>query len=320
MDPPVNQPGVFSASVARLRVVCDEHVEVSLRVVAFPQASPGQFVQVLCRAAPAVGEKELTAQIPQGWSRPDAGASAPSAPLLRRPFSLGGLRRMSDGCEIDLLFRIVGQGTAWLAARQSGEMVDVMGPFGRGFSPPPPDSLAILVAGGIGWPPIHWLAETLRAAGVRCEGVCGARQRALLPVTLDGEPPADGRPGLFVRELSRHGIPVIVTTDDGSSGVHGTVADGLRRLLDGVRDADRVRVFACGPHAMLRAVAEACAGRRVSCEVAMEQMMACGMGTCQSCVVPVRDRGSPEGWRYRLCCSDGPVFDASSIIWEQPVH
>jgi len=316
-----NQPGMFSATVARRRDVCDEHVEITLHVDSLWQAAPGQFVQVLCHdAAPTGPQPARTAPTSQEWLPASVAVTTAGAPLLRRPMSLGGLRQMPDGCEIDLLFRVVGHGTTWLASRRSGDAVDVMGPFGHGFTTPPQGCRALLVAGGIGLPPVRWLGERLSAAGVSCVCVVGSRDQACLPVTLDGEASQDGEPGLFVREFAGRNIPAIVTTDDGSCGMRGTAADGLTRLLAGTADVGSVRVFACGPYAMLRAIAAVCEQRRVSCEVAMEQMMACGMGTCQSCVVQVRDEGSPHGWRYRLCCSDGPVFDGSSIIWEQPGH
>lgn len=314
----VNQPGIFSSRVVRRRVVCEEHAEIALHVRGFPLATPGQFVQVLCRSAPGDDEAVRRTRALEAWPRSDGSADVPLPPLLRRPFSLGGLRRFSDGCEIDLLFRIVGPGTAWLAGRRSGDLVEVMGPLGRGFAPPPADCRALLVAGGIGLPPIRWLGEILTAAGMPCACVCGSRTRAILPVTLDGEPPANGVPGPYVREFAQHGIDVVVTTDDGSCGVHGTVGDGLLHLLGPIADVGGVRVFACGPHGMLQAVAASCHQRGLSCQVAMERMMACGMGTCQSCVVPVHDEGAKQRWRYALCCAEGPVFDASKVIWRQP--
>ncbi len=313
-----NQPGIFSSRVVRRRVVCEEHVEITLRVDFFPPATPGQFVQVLCRAAPGEHEAALRVHDSESWPPFGISTNASLAPLLRRPFSLGGLRRRSEGSEIDLLFRVIGPGTAWLAARHADDLVDIIGPLGRGFTLPPPGSMAVLVAGGIGLPPIRWLAEELNGARISCECACGSRARASLPVTLDGEPSTDGKPGLCVREFAQLGIRTVVATDDGSCGLRGSAVDGLLHLLRDVGGSEGAHVFACGPYPMLRAAAELCQDRRLPCEVAMEQMMACGMQTCQSCVVPVRDEGREQGWRYALCCGDGPVFDASTVIWQQP--
>ena len=80
--------------------------------------------------------------------------------------------------------------------------------------------------------------------------------------------------------------------------------------------AGEVTTYACGPESMMKAVADLCALRRIDSQLCMERSMACGMGTCQSCVVPVHDTDAPDGWCYKLCCTDGPIFDAQQVIWE----
>ncbi|MFQ5430273.1 MAG: dihydroorotate dehydrogenase electron transfer subunit [Phycisphaerae bacterium] len=304
--------GVFMARVSAQRALCSEHFELTLAIEGFPDAIPGQFLQVQCRppcAAPI--------ERPQ---RPDDSPCAnPCAdralPMLRRPFSLGGLRRAGTHIEIDIVARVVGPGTAWLDARRAGEPVNVIGPLGRGFSSPPPGRSALLVAGGVGLPPIRWLGETLCKQMVPCRAIFGARTRDLLPITLVAEPRGNGEFTPCLGGFSSHGLSAMITTDDGSCGLQGRVSDGLQRCLNRCADRDALFVYACGPEPMLRAVASLCRRYKVRCEVAMERMMACGMGTCQSCVVRVRDDSCAAGWRYALCCTEGPVFDAADVAW-----
>src|SRR5438105_5028 len=113
MAAPSLTPGVFLTRVLRRRMLCREHFELTVVALDFPLAEPGQFLQVLCR--------------------PANGSGSHSAPLLRRPFSIAGLRRVAGGTEIDLIGRIVGQGTAWLGERRADDIVNVLGPLGRPF-------------------------------------------------------------------------------------------------------------------------------------------------------------------------------------------
>jgi dihydroorotate dehydrogenase electron transfer subunit len=332
---------MFIARVVRRRTLCRAHFEIVLSVPSFPDAAPGQFVQALCRLPSGMnaGDGAPTPVVLAGqvdWLDADDGASGKAsrnaagrvqlprwtppqplgAPLLRRPFSIGGFRRMDDHCEISLLGRVIGSGTEWLAALSAGDPIDLIGPLGRGFTPPARGSRALLVAGGVGLPPIRWLAEVLTQRGWSCEAIYGAQTRDLLPLSLLEEPAADGRLTRCAAEFAESGVPVAITTDDGSCGMQGCVTDCLARYLDDCGDPAGRRVYACGPEAMLRTTALLCAARGLACETAMERRMGCGMGTCQSCVVRVRDAAAEQGWRYALCCTEGPVFDAASVLWE----
>ncbi|MBI4581199.1 MAG: dihydroorotate dehydrogenase electron transfer subunit [Planctomycetes bacterium] len=306
--------GVFETRVVANESICREHYRLTLAVDEFPLAHPGQFVQIMC-----------TDFSDAGWT---GGA------FIRRPFSIGGLRRRagngispptrrgrpaSSTVELDILHRAIGIGTCWLASLRPGDAVNILGPLGQAFPMPaaggPP---ALLVGGGIGLPPLIWLAETLREAGVPAIAFCGARSADLLPLTRD---PAvacrPDEPTLSCREFAGSGVPVLVATDDGSLGAHGLVPDVFADYVDRRRERFAgATVYTCGPERMMRAVAEVCRRRNLSCQVCLERMMACGMGTCQSCVVRIRDGSAPDGWRYRLCCTDGPVFDARDVIWE----
>ncbi len=289
--------GVFLARVLANQPICREHYRLTLTVAEFPAAVPGQFIQIMCTEP-----SEL------GWS---GGA------FIRRPFSIGGLRCTGSGIEVDVLYRAIGIGTKWLSRLQSGENVSILGPLGQPFRHPAADKLAILVGGGIGLPPLIWLAERLHAAGTPAVAFCGARSADLLPLSRDAQVPCSAEePTPLCPELARSATPALVATDDGSLGAHGLLPDVLSAWLDrNPTQAQKAVVYTCGPDRMMKAVAKLCIARNIPCQVCLERMMACGMGTCQSCVVRIRDNAAPEGWRYRLCCTDGPVFDAADVIW-----
>lgn len=118
-------------------------------------------------------------------------------------------------------------------------------------------------------------------------------------------------------EFAQWNVPALVCTDDGTLGSRGRVPEIFTSYLTGhAAEAAGAVVYTCGPEPMLRLVARTCESLGIPCQVCLERVMACGMGTCQSCVVRVRDGADPEGWRYRLCCTDGPVFDSRAVIWQ----
>jgi dihydroorotate dehydrogenase electron transfer subunit len=219
-----------------------------------------------------------------------------------------------------IISRTVGPGTAWLERLSPQETVNVTGPLGRGFRIPPEDVPIVLVGGGVGIPPLVYLARRLDESGRRdVTAVFGATTRDLLPVRLLSEPTTDGQPRMCAELAGVARFPVAITTDDGSVGMRGVVTDALRR-----RHADRGRqsraggmVFACGPEPMLEAVAEITRELGLGCQLCIERKMGCGLGTCLSCVVRVRDDSRAEGWRWALVCSDGPVFDREELVDQQ---
>ena len=288
-----NQRGIFLSHVTQRKTLCREHFELVLRLDHFPDCAPGQFVQILCRDPADL--------------RPSTSA------MLRRPFSVGGLRRESNHVDINIIGRVIGPGTAWLDSRKEGDAVDILGPLGRPFTMPQRDAQSFLVAGGVGLPPIRWLCEKLREYGSSCEFFFGAQTSDLIPFELIEKPSTDGVPSSCAALFNHPGVRTAITTDDGSVGMRGRITDALVRRLDRSDTGPRLRVFACGPEPMLEAVAALCELRKVACEVALERVMGCGMATCQSCVVPVKD--SVNDWKYALCCRDGPVFDAGKVVW-----
>jgi dihydroorotate dehydrogenase electron transfer subunit len=323
------------ATVEVNRPLCREHFLLRLRITGpFPRTQPGQFVQLGCR--PPNGAVDEPVLLGAEWSWQAGQAPQPiqqelchRMALLRRPFSLAGRGDDQHGSWIEIVHRVVGVGTGWLAELKPGDAVDLIGPLGNSFTLPPHKSLGLLVGGGVGLPPMFYLAQRLHREGWDAIAFVGAMTRDLLAVTLDPlvVPNLVGLPTFCVREFAACDFPTVLTTDDGSLGLPGRITLGLTQILQGL-PAETLRntvVFTCGPDAMMRAVAELADAKGVECQVCVEQAMACGMGTCQSCVVRIdadsvgevaqarTESGRP--WRYKLACTDGPVFQSTQIVW-----
>ncbi len=314
------------------RLICREHYLLRVRFAhGLPPTEPGQFVQIGCRVPDLAIDEAQWLGGDVAWE-PDRLPSVGQAELcqrtavLRRPFSIAGRGDDEGGTWIDLIHRVVGIGTEWLAGLRPGDAVDVIGPLGNRFELTEGKSLALLVGGGVGLPPMFYLAEALHRAGWDAVAWVGALSRDLLAVTFNEGCAfgADGELSRAVAEFSRHGYPAVITTDDGSLGLRGRITDGLSRYFTSLSEADagRAVVFTCGPEPMMHAVAKLASQAGVDCQVCVEQAMACGMGTCQSCVVKTDEQDHPHGttadgraWRYRLACTDGPVFPASAVVW-----
>jgi dihydroorotate dehydrogenase electron transfer subunit len=311
--------GIFAARVLRNTRLCTEHYRLTLGLDYFPASQPGQFVQVACRPEDEHCGPPGQRDLPAGGRLCDADLAEPLA-FLRRPFSIAGRRDRPDATvEIDIIHRVVGKGTRYLETLAEGAPVDLLGPLGRGFWLPEDMTLGLMVGGGVGVPPMLYLAELLAHEHAAAVGLVGAQRKDLVALTWPpgcAAPAADGRPVMNAQEFARFGFPTVITTDDGSLGMKGFVTDALRRLVEAQVDRRGVVVFCCGPTPMMRATARLCADLDVRCLVSLEQPMACGMGTCQSCVV--RWQGPQmDQWAYRLTCTDGPVFDAREIVWEK---
>ena len=310
--------GTYLADVLANQRLCEEHYRMVLSVAGFPPSGAGQFVQLMCRppaGRPHDRQVERTlAGVPQFTQK----ELTESAPLLRRPLSLAGRRDFPGGAEIEIIYRTVSHGTHWMARVDCGAVLSVLGPLGRPFGVDADRPAAALVGGGVGIPPLLYLSRALSEAGRTVTAFAGARTASLMPLTVAGASPPrrDGVPSACLAEFAAAGAAAAVATDDGSMGVAGFVTEPFIAWLDARDDAPgEVKVYTCGPEPMMRAVAVACGQRGVACEVSLERNMACGMGTCQSCICKTRTEG-PEGWRYQLCCTDGPTFDAADVIWD----
>jgi len=243
--------------------------------------------RVLTYAAPAIA----------GPARPGQFVSAAvggptSAHLLRRSFSI---HRAVEGI-VELVVSPVGPGSEWLCGLQPGDEVDLVGPLGRPF-PLPRDAVScVLVGGGYGSAPLFWLAEALRARVCHVEMVLGAATEASLFRVDDARRVANG---------------TTVTTDDGSAGSRGWVSDVLGTVISLSRASV---VYACGPMGMLQSVATIAARHDAIAQVAVEEAMACGVGVCMTCVLPVV--GDDGQTRMTRSCVEGPVFRGDRIRWE----
>ena len=291
--------GVFIGKVRANESICREHSRLIIEVRHFPPARPGQFLQILC-------------------ADPDQPVGTAGV-LVRRPFSIGGLERSGDECRLHVLLRTVGRGSRYLADLQPGSRVSVLGPQGRPFGIMQDRPIAYLVGGGVGLPPLIWLAEFLHQAGKQVVAFCGSRSGDLLPLAQRPDVKLNpSEPTLACQEFARFDIPSLVSTDDGSLGARGVIPDHFAAYLNHHSSQNRQAcVYSCGPDRMMHAVADICQKRDIPCQVSLERVMACGMGTCQSCVVQIRNASDAEGWTYKLCCTDGPVFDSQEVIWER---
>jgi len=143
----------------------------------------------------------------------------------------------------------------------------------------------------------------------------GARSGARLPVELTGTPATEPTPVACALLPGEATYPAVVTTDDGSLGFRGSVTDALRQWAQRRQAAEKgTLVCACGPEAMLREVARITRELGFACQLCIERHMGCGLGTCLSCVVRVRDAGDPRGWRWALACQEGPVFQRDDLL------
>ena len=308
---------VHKARVVSNRALCREHYLLTCCVPEFAPAQPGQFVHLSPHMESIAADRPCRERVE---TLGDDWIATRDAPLLRRAFSIAGLLREPDGVQIEVIYRVVGKSTGWLESLSVDAPLSLLGPLGNAFPIRKQKGVAWLVCGGVGLPPMLWLAEALRKAERSTVAFCGARSSDLLALTMDSgdAPDVDALEATFsCEEFVRHQVPVVISTDDGSLGFHGHIAAALAAYADAKpKSPDEIVVYTCGPEIMMRGVADLCRERGIECHACMERSMACGTGLCQSCVVPVHDDSDAEGWRYQLCCTDGPVFDAAQIKWD----
>ena len=214
-------------------------------------------------------------------------------PLLRRPFAVSAFHADSHVCEI--VYQIRGSGTRALSACSKGDKIDIIGPLGNGFPAPRPGRRVYLVAGGIGFGPIYFLAHSIAKTGNPPVILIGARTKALIPdVSYD--------------RLLHKGDALVFCTDDGSKGFHGTVVDKLESF-ENLKPGE-CEIYACGPRGMLAGIAKLTEAADITCWVSMEQVMGCGVGACMGCAIRAREPG-----KYLRVCTEGPVFNAKDLAW-----
>lgn len=234
---------------------------------------------------------DATAGRPQPGSFLTLRASQSMDPVLRRPFAFSGFD--AEKQQASIIFQQRGRGTRWMAGLKPGAALDILGPLGKGFNLPGRGVRPMLIAGGIGLGPMLYLMDSLQSAAT--EGSCEA------PLLVLGFRNAASAPRISLPEHC------VLCTDDGSAGFHGSVVDWLEQHNDLLPPY----YYACGPVGMMRGIDRFAQTRQAGWQAATEQWMACGVGACMGCVLPLKD-GS-----YRRCCVEGPVFDGQLIAWSQ---
>ena len=234
---------------------------------------------------------------------------------MRRPISI--MRVSAETGWVELLYKRVGQGTRLLAQRHSGESLSLLGPIGQPFSPSPEHPRPLLIGGGVGMPPMIFLADALRQERTKQPLVILGSE---VPFPFDPRPSKIMVPGLpdgiiaSMPMLDDWGVASrLASLRDFAGCFQGYVTDLARHWLESldVQVRREVEVFACGPHPMLEAVAGMAADYDLPCQVSLEEFMACGVGGCAGCVVQVN---TPSGPAMRRVCVDGPVFDARMVF------
>jgi dihydroorotate dehydrogenase electron transfer subunit len=218
-------------------------------------------------------------------------------PLLGRPFGIAGFDRNGESAVFEIIFRVVGKGTAMMSRWTPGEKVVFLGPLGKGFSMAPEGSRSILVAGGVGLPPLLALARQM-----------ANMERAGEVTLLYGEASRDRLLHLESRVFP--GVDTYTCTEDGSCGTKGLVTDLLSERLD---EPDTY-LYVCGPNPMMKAVMDLTSGKGLPSQYSLEARMACGFGVCSGCAVMTAGSG------YVRVCREGPVFSSEELTEESFRH
>lgn len=261
-------PVIFNRRIAK------DHYLLRLKSKTVAQKSkPGQFVHLLCVEKPGM------------------------APLLRRPISIFDAD-MKTGT-VDLIYKVMGGGTEVLSKVKSGASLDLLGPLGSTFQIPASVKTVYLVGGGVGIPPLYFLAKKLKKNHrIKTEVFLGARTKKWVICAAD------------FKEL---GVFVHTATDDGSLGHKGSVVDLLGIIVE-KKTKDNL-ICICGPTRMMQAAAVAACQFGIPAQVSLEERMGCAMGVCMGCVVEVNSAPAGSHARFQRVCTEGPVFPSEEIAW-----
>jgi dihydroorotate dehydrogenase electron transfer subunit len=217
--------------------------------------------------------------------------------ILRRAFAIS---RTSDSAQyggtVELIVAPHGGGSRWLASQNEGNELDVITPLGTAFGIPTEPVNALLIGGGYGSAPLFGLAEVLKSRGCRTDMLLGASVGEKIYAPMEGK--------RSVNSLQ-------IYTEDGSMGEKGRVTSRLESII-----AERAIdiIYSCGPMPMLRAITEIAQACDVIHQCAVEESMACGVGICMTCVLPVKD--ATGAISMKRSCIDGPVMDGSTVCWD----
>ena len=214
--------------------------------------------------------------------------------ILRRPFSICDAD--PDKGTLTIVYKIVGYGTDFLAGMKPGEICEILGPLGRGYTMPAENDqiYPILIAGGYGSASTYFMAKRLNCKGAF---LTGARTEADL---------------LLIDDYKALDFDVRIATNDGSAGHKGFVTELLPHTLREAGDRKPV-IYACGPDPMLMALGKLAMTLGVECELSLDQRMGCGIGACFACVIRLKDDTNADGWHYSRSCKEGPVYNAKEV-------
>ncbi len=304
--------GVFEAEVLSNQPIRQCYYRLNLQFdvkgsALFKDVIPGQFLEL---------DLSSVSLPPHFHIPPHLKESAEKLVFLRRPFSFSDVINSGskgDCVKVEILYCVLGPATVRMMTLKAKDRISVIGPLGNGFSIPEGISRAVLMAGGMGAPPILHLASYLKKNYPACSVVSfvGARTCEDLPFTVR----IGNVKGLVLDEFESIQVPSFIATDDGSAGYRGFVTDHTRQWLqkNTVEPAQTV-LYACGPEPMLAGAARLADDFSLPCQVSMERMMGCGIGLCQSCAVEVKTAALDT--KYQLCCKEGPVFDARRVVFQ----
>ncbi len=272
------------------RKIARDHYRMRLKSPSVArQAMPGQFIHLRC------GEESVT------------------YPLLRRPISLLDVDRGRG--TLDIAYKVVGLGTRTLAELPEGGKADFIGPLGEPFTAPPKGKQAVLIGGGVGIPPLVFLAKRLLQKKIQVAAFLGARTKEWV---------------ICREDFRKLGVPVRAATDDGTLGCQGSVVDLLSKhpvmlslskydrppfVLRRAQDERNLIFYICGPTGMMAAAAALARRRGIPAQVSLEERMGCAMGCCMGCVVEVNTEPPGSHARFQRVCTEGPVFASEAIIW-----
>jgi dihydroorotate dehydrogenase electron transfer subunit len=215
-------------------------------------------------------------------------------PLLRRPFAPSEVSENG----FSFIYAVVGAGTAAMTRLSKGAETGVLAPLGNGYNLPRKGRV-LLVGGGCGTPSLRFTGEVLAARGLEVYSIIGARTACTL---------------LEVEALKKISTLCAVATDDGSAGLHGHAVQAAEVMLEEIGLKPKPVILACGPEPMLKGLAKLAAEKKLSCQVSLEERMACGFGACMGCAVAVK-ADNEDGFIYKRVCADGPVFEATALAW-----
>ena len=217
--------------------------------------------------------------------------------VLRRAFAISRTSENAQfGGTVELIVAPHGTGSKWLCAQGEGSEIDVVTPLGKSFGVPTEPANALLIGGGYGSAPLFGLADLLKSRGCRVDMVLGASNGSKIYAPMEGK--------RSVNSLK-------IFTEDGSMGENGRVTSQLASIIE---EREVEIIYSCGPMAMLKAITEIADQHGVIHQASVEEAMACGIGICMTCVLPVKD--SQGVISMKRSCIDGPVMDGSSVCWD----